>query len=158
MAIGYWLLKSEPDVFSIEDLRLSARRTTDWGGVRNYQARNFIRDQMRPGDKVLFYHSNAKPSGVAGLAEITSTAYPDVTAFDPQSPYHDADANPAEPTWYAIDVTWVQTFDTVLPLEQLKGDPKLEGMELLRKGSRLSVQTVSKAHYERVVKLAAKGG
>lgn len=157
MAIGHWLLKSEPDVFSIEDLQQSERRTTDWGGVRNYQARNFIRDQMRPGDKVLFYHSNAKPSGVAGLAEITSAAYPDATAFDPQSPYHDPDANPAEPTWYAIDVTWVRTFAKLLPLEELKCDPKLEGMELLRRGSRLSVQPVSKAHYERIVKLAAKG-
>ncbi len=156
MAIGYWLLKSEPDVFSIGDLEQAAGRTTDWGGVRNYQARNFIRDQMKPGDKVLYYHSNAKPSGVAGLAEITSAAYADATASDPQSPYYDPDANKSEPTWYAIDVTWMKTFPAVLPLERLKADPKLTGMELLRKGSRLSVQPVSKAHYERVVKLAAE--
>ncbi|MBL8889985.1 MAG: EVE domain-containing protein [Planctomycetaceae bacterium] len=154
MAKAYWLLKSEPDVFSIHDLEAAPNQTTDWGGVRNYQARNFIRDQMKPGDHVLFYHSNAEPSGVAGVAEISSAAYPDSTALDATDPYFDPKSRLEQPTWFAIDVRWVQTFAEIVSLEQLKADPALVGMEVLRRGSRLSVQMVSKLHFDRVLKMA----
>jgi predicted RNA-binding protein with PUA-like domain len=153
MAKAYWLLKSEPDVFSIHDLESATRQTTDWGGVRNYQARNYIRDQMKTGDRVLFYHSNADPSGVAGVAEVSSAPYADATAFDAQDPYFDPKSRVESPTWFAVDVRWIQTFPKVLSLEQLKADPELAGMEVLRRGSRLSVQAVSKAHFDRVVRL-----
>lgn len=154
MARAYWLLKSEPETFSIRDLETARNQTTDWGGVRNYQARNYIRDQMKPGDLVLFYHSNAEPSGVAGVAKVSSAPYADSTAFDAQDPYFDPKSRAENPTWYAVDIQWVQTFLHVLPLERLKADPELVGMEVLRKGSRLSVQSVSKPHFERVLKLA----
>lgn len=154
MARAYWLLKSEPGVFSILDLETATEQTTDWGGIRNYQARNFIRDQMKPRDRVLFYHSNAEPSGVAGIAEVSSAPYPDTTAFDPRDPYFDPKSRAENPTWYAVDVQWVQTFRVLIPLERLKSDPELVGMEVVRRGSRLSVQSVSKAHFDRVLKLA----
>jgi predicted RNA-binding protein with PUA-like domain len=154
MARAYWLLKSEPDVFSIHDLENATDQTTDWGGVRNYQARNYIRDQMKPGDRVLFYHSNAEPSGVAGVAQVRSAAYPDPSAFDGRDPYFDPKSRAENPTWYAVDVQWVQTFRVVIPLARLKADPELVGMEVLQRGSRLSVQSVSKPHFDRVLKLA----
>lgn len=154
MAKAYWLLKSEPDAFSIHDLEAAPNQTTDWGGVRNYQARNFIRDQMKPGDRVLFYHSNAEPSGVAGVAEIGSAPYADSTAFDSADPHYDPKGRMDSPTWFAIDVCWVQTFSETVSLEQLKAEPTLAGMEVLRRGSRLSVQPVSKPHFDRVLKMA----
>lgn len=156
MAKSYWLLKSEPDVFSIHDLEAAPNQTTDWGGIRNYQARNFIRDQMKRGDRVLFYHSNAEPSGVAGVAEIGSAPYADATAFDSQDTYYDPKSQKDNPTWFAIDVCWVQTFSEIVSLEQLKAEPTLVGMEVLRRGSRLSVQLVSKAHFDRVLKMASR--
>ncbi len=154
MATAYWLLKSEPDTFSIHDLENAANQTTDWGGVRNYQARNSIRDQMKPGDRVLFYHSNAEPSGVAGIAKVSSVPYADATALDANDPYFDPKSRAENPTWYAVDIQWVQTFELVVPLDRLKADPELAGMEVLRKGSRLSVQAVTKPHFDRVLKLA----
>lgn len=148
---NYWLMKSEPDVFSIEDLE--KKKTEGWDGVRNYQARNFMR-QMREGDLVLFYHSNAKPSGVAGVATIVGEVRPDPTQFDPKSDYYDEKSSREEPRWDLVEVGFVERFADVIPLETLKADAKLEGMLVTRKGSRLSVTPVEKTHFERVLKLA----
>ncbi|WP_373046471.1 EVE domain-containing protein [Vulgatibacter sp.] len=150
MAKRYWLVKSEPDVYSID--RLEAEGSTSWEGVRNYQARNFMQE-MKKGDRVLFYHSNAEPPGVAGIAEVVREAYPDHHAADPKSKYHDPGHSEEKPRWFMVDVGFVERFPEVLPLPLLKGEPALEGMELLRKGSRLSVQPVAKEHFDHVVKL-----
>lgn len=154
MAKKYWLLKSEPDCYSIEDLEKDG--TTFWDGVRNYQARNFMRDEMKVGDEVLFYHSNATPPGVAGVAKIAAPAYPDHTQFDKKSDHYDPKSDPADPRWLMVDVQFVNKFSEVLPLPALKEESALDGMELLRRGSRLSVQPVSKAHFQHVLKLAKK--
>lgn len=149
-AVPNWLLKSEPSVYSIDDLRRDRR--TRWEGVRNYQARNFMRDTMRVGDRVLFYHSNAAPPGVAGLAEIAREGYPDPTARDPASPYFDPKASEEDPRWYLVDVGYVETFPAFVPLERLREAPGLAGMPLLNR-SRLSVQPVSDAQLEAIVRL-----
>lgn len=145
-----WLLKSEPSVYSIDDLRRDGR--TSWEGVRNYQARNFMRDRMKPGDRVLFYHSNAAPPGVAGLAEIVREAYPDPTARDPASHYFDAKASDDDPRWYLVDVGWVETFPVFVPLDVLRVTPGLEAMPAVNR-SRLSVQPVTDEEFEIVVGL-----
>jgi len=146
-----WLLKSEPASYSIEMLEEDGRTT--WEGVRNYQARNFLRE-MKVGDRVLFYHSNAEPPGVAGLAQVVHEAYPDPFAFDPASKYFDPDSKTDDPRWSMVDLGFVERFDEPVPLPVLRADPALEGMELLRKGSRLSVQPVTERQYDRVVQLA----
>jgi predicted RNA-binding protein with PUA-like domain len=151
----HWLVKSEPEVFSIHDLARSKGRTTSWEGVRNYQARNFLR-AMRRGDHCLFYHSNANPPGVAGVVEVVREAYPDPTAQDPRSPYHDPRATVAEPIWSMIDVRLVEAFAREIPLDELRGVKALAGMELLRRGSRLSVQPVTSAQFATILKLAAR--
>lgn len=150
----YWLVKSEPDVYSITDLERDGE--TCWDGVRNYQARNTMRDDMRVGDPVLFYHSNADPVGVAGVAEVSREAYPDHTQFDPKSPYHDAKSDPDDPRWVMVDVRFVERFDDVVPLADIKDDPAFEGMPLIQKGQRLSVQPVEKKHFDRVVKMGRR--
>ena len=150
----HWLLKSEPDVFSIGDLARAARKTTSWEGVRNYQARNFLRG-MRTGDLALFYHSNADPPAVAGIVEIVREAYPDPTAWDPASDYHDPKASPANPIWSMVDVRLVAVFPREIPLDELRGRPALAGMELLRRGSRLSVQPVTAAEFHAIRGMAA---
>ena len=147
----YWLMKSEPDVFSIDDLK--RQRRTSWDGVRNYQARNFMRDDMRVGDLVLFYHSNAKPPGVAGIARVCKEAYPDHTALDPNSPYHDPRATKDEPVWMMVDVAYVARFPEQVTLDDLRREQSLKDMLVLRKGTRLSVQPVERGHFECVVKL-----
>lgn len=149
----YWLVKSEPGTYSIEDLERDG--TTCWEGVRNYQARNFMQE-MKVGDRALFYHSSANPPGVAGLAEIVREAYPDHFAWDEKSTYFDPRSTEASPVWFMVDVGFVERFPELLPLPELRGDPALEGMELLRRGSRLSVQPVSKKHFDHVVKLAKR--
>jgi predicted RNA-binding protein with PUA-like domain len=149
----FWLMKSEPDVFSIDDLARSPKQTTSWEGVRNYQARNFMRE-MAVGDLVLFYHSNADPPAVAGIAEIVRTAYPDDTQFDRKSRYYDQDSSPSAPRWDRVDIKHRETFKDGLPLDRLRREPRLNGMELLRKGSRLSVQPVTGAQWEVVLELA----
>lgn len=154
MAKHYWLMKSEPGVFSIDDLQ--REKKTCWDGVRNYQARNFMRDTMQVGDEVLFYHSNAKPSGVAGMARICKQGYPDFSAWDKKSKYFDPKSPQDKPTWYMVDLAFVERFPAVLPLERLKQDPALSGMMVIQKGSRLSVQPVAKKHFERVIQLAHK--
>jgi predicted RNA-binding protein with PUA-like domain len=153
----YWLLKSEPDVFSFDDLLKAPRKTTGWDGVRNYQARLYLRDGMRLGDLVLFYHSNAAPPGVAGVAKVVREATPDPTQFDPASDYFEPKATPDAPVWVQVHVQAVERFPQLVSLDTLKADKKLAGMEVTRPGSRLSVQVVSRPHFERVVALGRAG-
>ena len=151
--MNHWLIKSEPDVFSIRDLAKSKAKTTHWEGVRNYQARNFLR-AMKRGDRCLFYHSNAEPSAVAGVVEVVREAYADPTAWDPKSDYHDPKASPENPVWSMVDVKLVEIFPREIPLEELRGVKVLAGMELLRRGSRLSVHPVTAAEFRAIRKLA----
>ena len=151
--MNHWLIKSEPDVFSIRDLAKAPRKTTHWEGVRNYQARNFLR-AMQKGDRCLFYHSNAAPPGVAGIVEVVREAYPDPAAWDPKSDYHDPKASPENPIWSMVDVKLVEIFAREIPLDELRGTKALAGMELLRRGSRLSVHPVTAAQFATVLKLA----
>lgn len=149
-----WLMKTEPGCFSIDDLANAPGQTSMWDGVRNYQARNFLRDSMRVGDPALFYHSVTNP-GVAGVVEVTSAAYPDPTQWDPENEHFDP-ASPADkPRWYVVDVRLVRRFSRVLPLALLRRQPELQGMELLRKGSRLSIQPVRPEEFAAVLALAA---
>ncbi|BCS33812.1 EVE domain-containing protein [Luteitalea sp. TBR-22] len=154
MALRYWLMKVEPSAYTIDDLERDGR--TSWEGVRNFQARNLMRDEMQVGDKVLFYASNASPSGVTGLAEVVRAAYPDPSAWTKGHVYFDPKSDPAAPTWYMVDIGYVATFETTIALETLKATPGLEHMMVTRKGSRLSVQPVTAAEYEIVVKLGRK--
>jgi predicted RNA-binding protein with PUA-like domain len=149
----YWLLKSEPDVFSIQDLEHAADQTTSWEGVRNYQARNILRDDMRVGDGVLFYHSNAKPPHVAGTATVVRTGYPDHHAWAKNHESFDPRSTPVNPIWYMVDIKLDEVFPTLLPLGRLKQLPELEAMILLQKGSRLSVQPVSPEAWRIIRKL-----
>ncbi len=153
-----WLLKSEPDTFGFDDLWRAPDRTTPWEGVRNYQARNYLRDEMQVGDVVLFYHSNAKPPGVAGLAEVASTARVDPTQFDPASPYADPRSSREEPRWVLVDVRAVAPLPRLVSLTELRQDPVLAEFDLalLRRGNRLSVMPVPMAAVERVRALAER--
>lgn len=146
-----YLMKSEPDVFGIDDLERNV--TEGWDGVRNYQARNHMRD-MAVGDWVLFYHSNAKPPGVAGLAKVCEESYPDPTQFDKKSKYYDPKSNPDEPRWEQVTVEYVETFPRLVSLEELKEDPELDGMLVIKRGMRLSVQPVEVPHFKHVLKMA----
>lgn len=146
---AFWLMKSEPDVYGITELQRDA--TTGWEGVRNYLARNFMRDHMKVGDLVLFYHSNAEPSGIAGVARVATAPLPDPSQFDPKSDYADVDSDPNDPRWMMVQIAFVERFAEVLSLESLKGDPRLDGMPLLQKGQRLSVQPVSRVHFAHVL-------
>jgi predicted RNA-binding protein with PUA-like domain len=153
--MNHWLIKSEPDVFSIRDLAKAKRQTTHWEGVRNYQARNFLR-AMQVGDRALYYHSNATPSAVAGIVEIVRAAYPDPTAWDPKSDYHDPKASLENPIWSMVDVKLVEIFPREVALEELRTVKALAGMELLRRGSRLSVQPVTAAQFRAIESLGQK--
>jgi predicted RNA-binding protein with PUA-like domain len=146
----YWLMKSEPEVFSIEALRRDGR--THWEGVRNYQARNHLR-AMKLGDLVLFYHSNADPPGVAGVARVCREAYPDDAQFDPKSDYYDAQSKRDDPRWSMVDVEFVAALPAFVSLDALKADDKLDGMLVRQRGMRLSVQPVEPAHFKRVLRL-----
>jgi predicted RNA-binding protein with PUA-like domain len=150
----YWLVKTEPSTYSIEDLAAEPQRTTCWDGVRNYQARNYLRDEMRKDDRVLIYHSNAKPPAVVGVGKIVRAGYPDASAWNPDSPYYDEDTTPDTPRWFMVDIQLVEVFPRSLSLDWLKSQPNLEGMELLRKGSRLSVQPVRQEHFNWIVQHA----
>jgi predicted RNA-binding protein with PUA-like domain len=136
----HWLMKSEPDTFSIDDLR--RRKREPWDGVRNYQARNFMRDGMRVGDKVFFYHSNCAEPGIAGIAQVASEAYPDPSQFDSKSPYFDPASSHDKPRWMLVEVKFVRKLKRVITLEELKNQPALVDMPLVRKGNRLSVMPV----------------
>jgi len=154
MAKRYWLVKSEPDTYSIDDLARDGR--TGWDGVRNYRARNFMRDEMRTGELVLFYHSNADPPGVAGIARVCREAHPDPTAFDRRSKYYDPKSAEDEPRWWMVDVEFVEKFPRVVGLPELKDDPRLADMMVTQRGVRLSVQPVEKKHFDIVRKMAGK--
>jgi len=152
----YWLMKTEPDVFSIDDLAIAPNQSTCWDGVRNYQARNYMRDQMQFGDLVLVYHSNANPSCVVGTATIARTSYPDHTAWDPNDPHFDPKSTSDNPRWFMVDIRFESKFSTAQSLEMLRAVPKLSAMELLRKGTRLSVQPVSKQEFAIIEKLGGR--
>lgn len=149
----YWLMKSEPDEVSFDDVLAAPDRTTAWFGVRNYQARNFMRDQMQVGDGVLFYHSSCAVPGVAGIARIASGPYPDASQFDAASPYFDPKARQEEPRWISVDVQALAS-GRYLPLTELRAVPELEDMMLLQKGSRLSISPVSAGQWQRILALA----
>lgn len=148
----YWLVKENPKSFSIEDLE--AHGSTPWYGVRNYEARNNMQ-AMSEGDRVLYYHSSANPPGVAGVARVIQEAYPDGTQFDEESPYHDPDADPADPTWYRVDIAHEATFPRLVPLAEIKDEEALEGMTLVKR-SRLSVQPVDGDAFEQITRMAKR--
>ena len=149
-----WLMKTEPDVFSFAHLKARANRTEPWNGVRNFQARNFMRDAMRPGDLVLFYHSNCATPGVVGLAEVASAPYPDPTQFDPASEYFDPKSDPKSPRWVLVDIRWKADLPWPVALSTLKGDPALDGLLAVRPGNRLSITPVTPEHTARILELA----
>ena len=147
----YWLMKSEPDEFSIDDLARAPRRTTSWFGVRNYQARNFMRDGMKVGDLALFYHSSCPDPGVAGIVRVSAPAHPDATQFDPKSKYFDPKATPEMPRWFNVDVRLVKK-TRLMPLSEIRGYPELANLRILQKGNRLSITPVDPAEYAFIVK------
>ncbi len=149
---AYWLMKSEPDEASIDDLERAPGQTLPWTGVRNFQARNFMTNDMQPGDGVLFYHSSCAVPGIYGLAEVASAAYPDATQFDPHSPYFDAKSSRERPRWKHVDVRFVRK-TRPLPLAQMRDEPSLASMVVLRRGNRLSITPVSEAEWRAVLKL-----
>lgn len=148
----YWLMKSEPEAFSIDDLERKGQEP--WDGVRNYQARNFMRDGMRPGDRIFFYHSNCATPGIVGIAEVATDAYPDPSQFDPKSKYFDPASSRDKPRWMLVDVKFVKKFKRTISLDELKGDPALAEMPLVRKGNRLSVMPVGAAEWRHILTLA----
>lgn len=150
--MAYWLMKSEPDCYSIDDLARDG--TNMWEGCRNYTVRNFMRDRMKPGDLAFFYHSSAEPAGVVGIMEIVRAGYPDPTQFDPASEYFDAKSPADAPRWYAVDVKFVRKFDRTIPLKEIKETPGLEAMEVARRGQRLSIMPVTDDEWATVLKLA----
>lgn len=147
---AYWLVKTEPNTFSIDDLQRNG--VTQWDGVRNYQARNFLK-QMKPDDTVLVYHSNAEPSGVVGVAKVAKLAYPDKTQFDSKSKYYDDTATKDAPRWFAPDLKFVKKFSSIVPLPELREQPVLRKMALLQRGSRLSVMPVTAVEFRTIVAL-----
>lgn len=148
MSRNYWLMKSEPEAFSIDHLYQSKNKTTSWDGVRNYQARNMMRDQMKKGDLAFFYHSNANPPGIVGIMEVVKKSHPDITAFDPESKYYDPKSSPENPRWFLVDVQFKEKFDHMISLDALKQIPELENMQLLRKGNRLSIMPIAKDEWK----------
>lgn len=150
MAKAYWLMKSEEDVYSIRDMERDG--VTYWEGVRNYEARNIMRDRMKVGDEALFYHSNAKPPGVAGVVRVSKKAYPDHFAFDKKNPYFDAKSDPDDPRWFMVDVEFKEAFPEVVSLTEIKATPELGEMVLVRR-ARLSVQPVTKAEFTLIRKM-----
>ena len=150
----YWLFKSEADCYSIDDLAKERNQTTFWDGVRNYQARNFLRDDVQPGDRVLFYHSNQEPLAIAGTAEVVKAGYPDHTAFDPAQQHYDPKSQPEAPTWYMVDIRLLQKFPEPVTRETLKAEKLLASMVLLQRGSRLSIQPVTPEEWRIVHRLA----
>jgi predicted RNA-binding protein with PUA-like domain len=149
----YWLMKTEPNVFSFEDLKNCKNQTEPWDGIRNYQARNFMRDKMKEGDLVLFYHSRCDPPGIVGIAEIVSNPYPDHTAWNPKSNYYDPKSSPENPRWVMVDVRYKTDFKNPVTLSDLKADKRLENMKVVQRGQRLSIQPVEKAHFNIVCEM-----
>ena len=149
----YWLIKSEPDAFSYDDLERAKKKTTPWDGVRNYRARNFMRDDMRVGDGILYYHSNAKPPGVVGVAEVASASYPDATQFDPADSHFDPKSKKEDPRWCLVDVRAVRKLPRFVSLPDLKAEPRLVEMGVVQRGNRLSIQPVNATEWSVVLEL-----
>ena len=154
--MNHWLFKSEPDVFSINDLKNRPGKTEHWDGIRNYQARNFLRDEIKLGDRVLFYHSNCKIPGVVGVATVVKEAYPDHSAWDVESDYFDPKSTPANPRWFMVDLKWESTFAQSVPLSQIREDPLLSKMRVAQRGNRLSILPVEKEEFEQILQLSAQ--
>jgi predicted RNA-binding protein with PUA-like domain len=152
--INYWLMKSEPDTYSIDDLAAQPRKTDHWDGIRNYQARNFMRDEMKKGDLAFFYHSNCDEPGIVGIMEIAREAYPDHTAFDSESNYFDPKSDPQAPRWMMVDVRYRRKLKNPVSLRTLKADPLLSGMRVCQKGSRLSIMPVTAEEWEAVLEMS----
>jgi predicted RNA-binding protein with PUA-like domain len=151
--MNYWLMKTEPSVFSWDDLQKMPNQITQWEGVRNYQARNFMRDGMKLGDRVFFYHSVEKPQSIMGIAKVVREAYPDHFSLDPKSDYYDPKSTSDNPRWLMVDIQWERSFSPPITLEELKAIPTLEKMMLLQKGSRLSVQPVTTEEWKLICQL-----
>jgi len=154
--MNYWLFKSEPDAFSIDDLASKPKQTEHWDGIRNYQARNYLRDEVKQGDQVLFYHSSCKEVGIAGLAEVVKEAYPDHSQFNPESKYFDPKASPDNPRWVMVDVQFKQKFSKVLPLAKIKNMPAISEIGLVKKGHRLSIMPVNENEFSILLKAATR--
>lgn len=155
--MAYWLFKTEPDTFSIDDLKARPARTEPWDGVRNYQARNFLRDNVAKGDSVFIYHSSCKAVGIAGIATVSRSGYPDDTQFDPESAYFDPKSSPEKPRWFCVDVTFEEKFAQILPLKRIKSMPQISEIPLVNKGSRLSVMPVTKREWDILCHAARSG-
>lgn len=155
LPLNFWLIKSEPSVFSIADLEAAPGQRTHWDGVRNYQARNWLRDTMRCGDRAFFYHSNAPETGISGIVEVVREGYPDPSAFDPADPHYDPKSRVDNPAWYCVDVRLVERFPEVLPLAALKANAELADLALVRRGNRLSVMPVSPAEWQAILAMRA---
>ena len=149
----YWLMKSEPDVFGIDDLKKAPGMTEAWDGVRNYQARNMMRDDMKTGDLAFLYHSNCKEPGIAGIMEIVRDGYPDMTAFDPDAKYFDPKSDPANPRWYRVDVRYVRKLKRIITLSELKEHPEVSDLPLVRRGNRLSIMPVGRQQWKFILTL-----
>ncbi len=151
--MNYWLMKSEPDVFGIDDLAAMPNQTEHWDGVRNYQARNMMRDQMKKGDQIFFYHSNCKVPGIVGIMKVVKEGYPDFTSWNPESKYFDPKSTQENPRWFMVDVKFVRKFKRTISLTELKNLPELEEMPLVRKGNRLSINPVSEEQWNFILGL-----
>jgi predicted RNA-binding protein with PUA-like domain len=152
----YWLMKSEPDVFGIADLKQKPRQTAPWDGVRNFQARNFLRDEMKKGDLAFFYHSSCAVPGIVGIIKIVRAGYPDATAFDPKHEHHDPRSTPDKPLWYMVDVKLVRALKRVVTLSEIKATPALKHMRLVQRGNRLSILPVTDKDWKTILALAAR--
>jgi len=151
--MNYWLFKSEPESFSIQDLKKSKNQTTFWDGVRNYRARNILRDEIKKGDGVLFYHSSTEPLAVMGYCEVVKEGYPDHTQFDPKNDHFDPKAKKESPTWFMVDIKLVKEFKTPVTLDQIRANPKLKNITLIQRGNRLSVMPVTKSEFEEILRM-----
>lgn len=153
--MNYWLMKSEPDVFGIDDLKNKPNSTEHWDGVRNYQARNMMRDEMKKGDLVFFYHSNCTPPGIVGIMQVVKEGYPDFTSWDPNSKYFDPKSTESNPRWFMVDVEFKKKFKKIISLEELKNKPELAEFKLVQKGNRLSIMPLSKNEWDFILNLAS---
>lgn len=151
--MNYWLMKSEPEAFSIDDLQRASGKSEHWDGVRNYQARNMMRDQMKKGDRVFFYHSNCAQPGIVGIMEVIREGYPDHTAFDPESRYYDPKSTIHSPRWFMVDVRYIRKLKRTIPLAELKACEELKDMPLVKPGNRLSIMPVTKTQWEFILSL-----
>ena len=154
--MAYWLFKTEPDAFSIDDLANRPQQTEPWDGVRNYQARNFLRDDIALGDKVFIYHSSCKTVGIAGVAEVVKAGYPDTTQFDPESKYYDPKSSETNPRWFRVDVKFVEKFPSVIPLSTIKSMPNITELGVVKKGSRLSIMPVVENEWQQLCAVAKR--